>query len=134
MSLERVKQFAAALDREDWATARAFLAEHCAYQCGTERVHGPEAILASYRESAAWGRQNLESVRYESAVREGTRGFVITYTDVIEHRGAGHRYRCEQRVLVGDDGLVAHIEHRELPGEKEALDAYWQAIGVKRGR
>ena len=132
MSLERVQQLAAALDREDWPAARALLAEHCEYDCGAERMHGPEAILASYRESAEWGRKNLEHVRYESAVRKDARGFVITYTDLIEHRGAGHRYRCEQHVGLDDDGLVARIEHRELPGEKEALNAYWQAIGVKR--
>jgi hypothetical protein len=65
-------------------------------------------------------------------VREDEQGIVIEYTDVIEHGGARHRYRCQQRVALGEGGLIVRIEHCELPGEKEALGAYWRAIGVRR--
>lgn len=132
MSSENVVRFAAALDREDYDEAARYLAEWCEYDTGGEVIVGREAILASYRSSSDWGRANLDSVRYESAVRDEQGAVVITYTDIIEHAGIGHTYRCEQAVVLDADGLIAHIAHRELPGEAEALAAYWERIGVKR--
>ena len=42
--------------------------------------------------------RNLDSVRYESAIRTGDDGEVIVeFIDHIGHSGAAHTYRCGQR-------------------------------------
>jgi len=43
-----------------------------------------------------------------------------------------HRYRCRQEFTFGDDGRVIRIVHRELPGEREDLQAFLDRCGIQR--
>jgi len=127
------ERFAAALDREDYAAAAACLAPDCEYVIRGRVLRGPEAVLASYREAGEWGAGKLDEVRYESSVRAGPGGgATVTFVDHLEHRGARHTHRCEQRLEFAADGRIRRIEHVDLPGEREALEGFFSRVGIAR--
>lgn len=129
-----VEALARALDADDFAAARAFLAADCIYEAGGETHRGPEAILASYAAASAWASRAFDEVRYESEVGpivDATSS--VTFTDYLLKAGhRWHRHRCRQEFTVGADRRIARIVHRELPGERGALDRYFQECGIER--
>ena len=126
------QRFAGALDRCDFAEAQAYLSEDCHYQIGQETLIGPEAIIASYRDSAEWGRRTLDQVVYESQVTQDEKGLSVLYVDRITHGGVTHEYHCRQHLWLNDAGKVERIVHEELPGEREKLDKFFADRGVRR--
>jgi len=130
---ETALRFAQALDREDYESAAACLAATCEYTIGEDTHRGHEAILASYRSSGDWAAAHLDGIRYESAVRPGESGeVVIEFTDHLEHAGRKHTHRCEQHLAFDDGGHIARIRHVDLPGESEALQDFFEAVGLRR--
>jgi len=128
-----VRELAAALDRDDFGAAALFLAEDCEYHVRGEVTRGRAAILASYRASSEWGRAHLDGVVYESEV-EAPRGAEVGVR-FSDHLTAGDRrftHRCRQVFTVSDQGLVIRIEHHDLPGEPEALKAFFDSCGIAR--
>jgi len=132
VSFAVVHAFAAALDRNDFAGARAFLAPDVRYDDGRETWTGADAVLAAYARSAEWTQRRFDEVRYESAVAADPEGgFVVGYTDyLLKVPGRWHRHRCEQRVWLDDSRRIVRILHRELPGEAESLRAFLEAAGI----
>jgi SnoaL-like protein len=125
-------RFAAALDRSHFDEARRYLAADCHYETGHEQLIGPDAIIASYRESAEWGERVLEDVTYESRVEETAVGLSVLYTDRITHHGQTQVYRCRQHLWFDDAGQIVRIVHEELPGERERLDGFLVQHGLQR--
>jgi hypothetical protein len=128
------ERFAQALDREDYAAAASCLASACEYSI-RGRVHrGVEAILAAYREAGSWAASELDGVRFESSVRlvRGG-GAVVTFVDHLERAGEQVTHRCEQRLAFDEAGKICRIEHVDLPGEREALAAFFARVGIVRG-
>ncbi|MHC5112740.1 MAG: nuclear transport factor 2 family protein [Planctomycetota bacterium] len=126
-------RFAKALDVDDFDTARGLLAVDCTYDAPRSRISGADAIIASYEVNAAWARSSFDELKFESRVAELSPGVIrITYTDITEHGGQRHVYQCCQDVHMGDDGLIGHIVHVEIPGQKESLDEFTARVGVKR--
>jgi hypothetical protein len=116
---------AQALDHEDYDTARALLADDCAYTIRDQRIDGADAIIASYRTNADAGHQQFEDVRFESAVSAISPNEArIDYTDYVECAGEKLVHRCAQLVTVDDTGKVTAITHVDLPGEREKLEAF----------
>lgn len=129
---ETARALAQALDVEDYQSAATLLSQDCRYNTGLEVLRGPEAIIHSYREAGEWGRANLDQVGYRSEVRTGSDGrFVVTYFDDIRHASREHTYSCEQLIRLDNSGKVVEIEHRELLGEREALNQFFKAVNVK---
>lgn len=123
--------FASALDRSDFAAAGTLLAPDAIYFARLGALRGPEAIVQSYVGADAWAKHHLGSIGYESSVVAMTGSdFEITFVDHIAHAGESHTYRCSQRIHVSASGLVSRIEHRELPGQREALQAFLRQVGV----
>jgi ketosteroid isomerase-like protein len=130
-ALELARRFAQVLDADDFAALAELLAPDCAYSVGGEILVGPAAILASYRAASAWARAHIDFVAYESSVRASPDGrAVVTFVDRLEHAGHRHEHRCEQWLSVGAQGRVRAIEHVDLPGEPEALRAFFAAAGI----
>ncbi len=135
------RNFAAALDAEDYARAAALLAPGCRYSIGDRVLVGPEAIVASYRENGDWVAATLDGYAYESSVAAlrlrvapgGGAGAVITFVDLLEHAGHRHRHTCRQHLTVNAAGRIAAIEHEDLPGEPEKVRAFFDAVGIERG-
>jgi len=132
-----LEQWAAALDADDFGRVRALLSPHCVYRMRDTELVGPDAICGSYAEAAAWGRSKLDGLVYESSLTETGAGTghgagTVRFVDHLEHAGERHTHTCEQQVELGEDGLIARIEHRDLPGEREAVEAWFEKVGLER--
>jgi hypothetical protein len=129
-----VERLACALDADDLQSARALLADDCAYDTGNGTRRGPDEVMDSYAAASAWAHRVFDEVRYESAV--GTvvgATATVSFTDyLLKAGGRWHRHRCRQEFTVGADGRIARIVHREIPGEREALAAYLRECGIER--
>lgn len=131
--LNTAARFAAALDAEDYDTLVALLTADCEYVARDGACIGPEAIARSYRTAGTWAKSHIEAVTYESSVREAPDGAaIVTFIDHLVHAGIRHTYSCEQQVHCGADGRICRIVHCELPGQREAADAFLRQIGVVR--
>ena len=126
------KRFAAALDRCDFDKAALYLSPDCRYRTRSEELVGPEAIMASYRDSAEWATGTLEQVVYENDVRKSGDDLIILFTDRIAHRGQAHEYRSRQHLTIDEKGKITRILHEELPGEREKLHAFLARLRVRR--
>lgn len=131
--LDTARRFAEALDREDYVAAAALLTPDTRYRIGDDEFVGAEAIVASYRENGEWALATLDAVSYESRVEAAGPGRAsITFVDHLEHALRRHTHTCRQEIAVGPDGRITGIEHHDLPGERERLDAFFRETGVKR--
>ena len=122
---EIARRLAETLDREDYPAAHALLAPDCHYTLRGESLVGPEAIVASYRKNAEDGRQRFDQLVFESEVTIlGPSEARIGYTDRLTRAGYTHVHRCAQLVRWNEAGLISRITHCDLPGEREALEAF----------
>jgi hypothetical protein len=127
------ERFARALDHDDFETARSLLGNDCSYIIRDEQHAGPEAIIASYRAASAWAIANLDRIEYDSSVEAlDDRRCAITFVDRITHRGESLEHRCRQVVTIDDDGLIHSIVRIDLPGERDAVEAFFTRVGLER--
>jgi ribosomal protein S18 acetylase RimI-like enzyme len=120
----RAEGFAKALDKDDFESAKAYLAQNCRYSTGEKDVHGPDAIIQGFREGSEKAKRLFDHVDYGSEILEiGAGGVVVQFTDLIEIKGQTHVYSSRQHLEFGDDGLITRIVQEEIPGELEALEA-----------
>jgi ketosteroid isomerase-like protein len=133
-ALAVVRRLAAALDADDFTTARGLLAPDCVYVGREETWNSAEAIVASYADASAWAHRTFDEVRYESETGPAEDDAVtVTFTDyLLKAGGRWHRYRCRQTFTVGAAGRIVRIVHHDLPGEREALEAYFRENGIER--
>ncbi len=133
MGHSNVVAFAEALDKDDFALAIGFVVDHCVYDAPSGQIVGAKAIMDSYAQNAAWARKAFDSLEFKSHVEmRSPVEALIEYTDITEHKGVHHTYRCQQIVTLDGDGLICKIRHREIPGQQEALNAFLEEVGVKR--
>jgi len=80
--VEIARVFAETLDACDYARAAWFLAAGCRYiRPSAEVLIGPDAILASYRESDARARRSFDTVAYRSeATADELGGIRLTFS------------------------------------------------------
>jgi hypothetical protein len=78
------KRFARSLDAEDYASTAECLAPTCEYEIRGRTYRGPDAILASYRESADWAALALDGIRYESTIRSGQQGEIVVEKEAVD--------------------------------------------------
>ncbi len=129
---EIARSFAAALDACDFATASACLASDCRYDGPRGICFGPQAIIESYRESDARARRDFDSVGYRSeTIAEGHDSVRLTYFDEIHYGSATYTYRCCQLLRFNQQGRIEHIEHVELPNERNRLREFCKSCGIQ---
>ena len=129
-SLDTARRFARALDAEDYDRVAACLSPTCGYSIRDRIVRGGPAIIAIYKEAGTWAASILESVRYENDVRSAPTGAVITFLDHLAHRGNTLTHRCEQHLEFDEAGRICRILHVDLPGERDALAAFFKSLGI----
>ena len=96
--IETIRQFAIALDKEQFAAAATMLADACLYDTGEETLRGPQEIIATYRDHADRARATFDVVEYDSGpVRTD---LAMTWAHVL-FDGAGSERFIEQ--LAGPD-------------------------------
>jgi hypothetical protein len=120
--LVTASRFAAALDAEDYSTARALLAGDCIYDTGAARITGTDALIESYGANGEAARRRFDEVEYASSVEaSGPLGVVINFTDRLRLGSQWHEFHCRQHVRVGPGGLIEQIRHEDLPNERQRL-------------
>jgi hypothetical protein len=131
-SVSRVaSSFAFALDTDDYEALADLLSADCEYIARSGVFHGPVAIIASYRDASTWAKARIDSVIYASSVRvENDNNALVTFIDHLEDSGLRHSYCCEQSLAMDPNGRVCRIVHREIPGQREAVDSFLLQIGV----
>lgn len=133
-ALGTARAFARALDEEDYAAAHRLLSPTCVYRYQDATFQGPDAIVAEYRKNGDAVAELFDAIAYESDVERATESqAVITFVDRIRHGAYELVHTCEQHVTLDDEGLIKKIEHRDLPGEQEALDAFYRVTGLAGG-
>lgn len=121
-SLVIARNFASSLDAEDYATTALLLAEDCVYHIGDATLVGREAILASYQKNGQSAKQRFDAIEYTSHVEmtAPTRA-VVSFTDGLHLGNRAHEFRCRQHLDISPTGLITHIQHEEIPGERQRL-------------
>jgi limonene-1,2-epoxide hydrolase len=128
---EVVADFARALDRDDFQAARELLAEDCEYDTGDGIVRGRDAVIVPYQEVSEKCKRTFDAIAYESrvvAARETSA--TVLYTDKIRRGEHHHEFKCHQVLDVDDTGRIVRIQHREIDGERDALNAFFRRAGV----
>ena len=127
------ERWAAALDADAFGELPAFLTEDCIYHAPNGAIVGPDAIVASYRESSEWAHDTFDAISWDSECAVDEDGRVrITFIDITDHRGDHHVYRCQQLVHFDETGLIDDIEHVSIEEEEQALAVFFDRVGVVR--
>ena len=126
------RRFAAALDHDDYDAAAKFLHPACVYHAPQRTVHVAERIIDSYRSASRWARETFDELHFESDVCRKDDLIEITYTDRSRCGDVRHVYQCRQLLRFDPGGVVIEITHREIPGEREALDAFFARCNITK--
>lgn len=123
--------FAKALDADDFETARRLLSAECDYEVRGQVLRGPDAIIACYARASASGRAALDEIRFESMV-EGASGQAVTvrFVDHLRKGPRAYRFECLQHLTFSGRGLIVHITHEDIDGERERLYAFFESCGI----
>ena len=117
--------FAKALDADDFESAITTLSPECQYSFNDELLQGPDTIIQSYRDASEKAKQLFDRIDYRSELVEiGAERVVVKFWDRLEVRGQSHLYSSKQQLTFSPDGRIVRIDHEEISGEREALDAF----------
>lgn len=124
-----IAAFAAALDDDDFERAGVLLSGGCAYVLRGQTLHGPEAILSSYRDSSRQAHERFDAIAYTSSVSAVEADSVlVAYADHLICGDQQHTFRCQQRLWLDDLGRIWRIEHLDLPGEQERMARFEASV------
>lgn len=127
------REWVDALDAEKFAAAVHLLDEKCVYYGPTNTITGPDDIVKTYRDNAAWAHKAFDKITWDSELESLGQGrFMITFIDRTTHAGLDHVYRCRQVIEVNGHSLIDRIEHIAIPDEETRLAAFMKQTGVKR--
>ncbi|MEZ6194585.1 MAG: nuclear transport factor 2 family protein [Planctomycetota bacterium] len=131
--LARAREWARRLDVEDFASLPELLAPDALYRGPSGEMRGPDPIVASYRENAAWAHRTFDLITWGSEIASRDDGRIeITFEDRTTHRGVDHVYHCRQVLTFDGAGRIVEIEHVALPEEERALAEFFRRVGVER--
>lgn len=130
--MDIVHRLARALDQDDYVTAALLLEPDALYDSGDSLIAGADAIIASFRRTSEWGRNNLDALEFSHEINDDTSPLEIIFIDVLRHNGEELSLRHSMHVGVSDAGLVSHLR-LERPSDEEALiRAFFQRHGLIR--
>jgi hypothetical protein len=131
--IEYVETLAQALDADDFEEAAATMAEDVVYTIGDRVFHGPEEIVASYRDASAMARRLFDEVAYDHEVfpTDDPNTFRVSYSDILTVGGETLAHIAEQHVTVSPGGVVK-ITNVDVPGEREKVDEFLNRHGLSR--
>lgn len=116
------RQFASALDAEDYLAARKLLAHKCVYHINGATIVGTDAIIESYRRNGDSAKERFDSVEYLSDIESsGPSAATIVFKDLLRVGNTSHEFSCRQHLRIGLAGQIEEIRHDESPDERERL-------------
>ena len=123
--------FRVALDLNDFSAARALVHDDCEYLIRSETIRGAAAIIASYREADEGAEKTFDAHAYDSSIHAlAGDTATIEFVDHLELDDRSHTHRCHQEITMGPTGLICRIRHIDLPGEREAVEAFLAGVGA----
>jgi hypothetical protein len=130
--IEYVETLAQALDADHFEAAATTMAEDVIYTIGDRVLHGPENIVASYRDASAMARRLFDEVGYDHEVfpTEDPDTFRVSYSDILTVGGETLAHMAEQHVTVAPGVGVVRIVNVDLPGEREKVDEFLTRHGL----
>ena len=128
--MEDLRRFAVALDEDDFPTVLALLEPDAVYETHREGVlHGPDAIVESFRKNSEWGHAHIDSVRFSHKL-DPSKPDRILFIDELEHRGEHITHEITMYVRFSERGLVEFLKLEYAPGELERLEAFFKRAGI----
>jgi hypothetical protein len=130
---DSIDRFALALDRDDFDSAITMLSADCVYETAAETLSGPEAVIKSFRDATQWAHKNLDTIIYVHSIEpcQDCDG-AIRFIDDVTHSGKSMQHQCLMHVSLTELGLISKLRLEDLPGEKQKVSDFLQAVGVKR--
>jgi len=130
---ERAQKFCDAFNNDKLEALRDLLTPDCLYQKGDEQFIGPEAIIDKYRGNMAYARQLYDRVEFQTTVTEiGDQQATVKFTDILTHQGRVYDYNTFQQLTYNPDLVVTRIDEIAIPGEREGLIRFKEALGLLR--
>lgn len=131
---EVAERLATALDQDDYQTVASVLAEEVRYSIGEEVLVGREAVVESYRTASEMAHRLFDQVEYGHTVftTDDPNTFRISYTDTLTIGEESLTHMAEQHLTVATEEGVTRIVNVDLPGEREAVDAFLERHGLSR--
>lgn len=130
--VEIAERFGRYLDQDDFVSFAALLDEHCEYEIGDQVLNSKASIAGLYEKNMTEGKIKFDELVWgESKVQQiSADQYDVYFSDFIKHKGIEHNYKCKQRIWINANNLVEKIVHIELAGEKEALQKFYDQIGL----
>jgi hypothetical protein len=130
---ERAQKFCDAFNHDNLEELRSLLALDCVYQKGEDQLVGPDAIIDKYRANMAYAHQLYDRVEFQTTVTEiGDQQATVKFTDILTHQGRVYDYNTFQQLTYTQDFIIARIDEIAIPGEREGLIRFKEALGLLR--
>lgn len=130
--MEIVRQLAAALDRDDYATAEPLLEPDATYDSGDSVIQGADAIVESFRKTSEWGRANLDALEFSHEIDDARAPLEIVFIDVLRKNGDELVLRHSMHLTLSDRGLVSELRLEFPAGERERVRSFFERHGLHR--
>lgn len=129
---EVARQFARAIDVEDYRAAGKLLAGACIYAFRGRRMVGRDKILDSFAQSEEWTKRTFDEVCHDNSVQLVSETMVrVRYIDDVTCDEQRLHHQSEQLLEVDPErGVITHITHVDLPGETQKLDLFMRRCGL----
>jgi hypothetical protein len=132
-AIQAAQRFAHLLDQQRYDELADVLDSECSYEFRDRSIQGAQKIIETYRANTEWGFGLFDRIEFDSeVVPESDQSARVRFSDRLFLGNADHRHICEQIVTVDDTGRIIRIEHCDLEGETEALDAFLKKCDVSR--
>ncbi len=123
------KEFAEHMDANRYIEAGVILSPECRYKFRDDIFLGKDAILKTYIDNYNSALKKLDEIQFSSEIIPlGNGVFKLKYLDRIRKGEITHDHRCEQ-IISFKSGEIVEIEHIDLSGEDESLQAFFRKIG-----
>ncbi len=129
---EIARQFARAIDVEDYKAAGKLLAGAAIYSFRGKRMLGRDKILDSFSQSEEWTKHTFDEVYHDNSIRPVSETVVrVRYIDDVSCDGQELHHQSEQLLEIDPErGVITHITHVDLPGEAQKLDLFMKRCGL----
>ena len=129
------RALASALDADDFDSVEAMLGDDVTYRIGDAVHHGPDAVVASYRNGSELAQRIFERVAYSHEVigLVGQRTVRVDFADALHAGGETLDHHSVQDVEVGRDGRIISIIDQPVDGQQERVADFLARHGLTRG-
>lgn len=124
--LTLAQQFATLIDETRFDEAAELLAEESEYHYWEGNYSGRKNIANIYRQLHAWSKKMFDEAIPSSEVEPVDESSCkVHFKDQVRIGDRWHESRFDQ-LLRFEDGLIVDIQEVQLPGEAEAMHAFFQ--------